>query len=135
MRNVRMNANMAELIYPDLNYKLVGILYRIHNELGNHYHERYYQRALAKELEAAGLVYEREIPLELHYRGSPIGKYVADFMIEDKIFLELKTVPRLSSKDLRQVRAYLKAKKLRLGLLVNFRSERLNIHRILNPLT
>ncbi|KKR59777.1 MAG: hypothetical protein UT99_C0024G0001, partial [Candidatus Curtissbacteria bacterium GW2011_GWA2_40_31] len=61
-----------------------------------------------------------------------IGKYFLDFLIEDKVILELKATPRFNREDFRQVSAYLKAKDLKLGILANFRGDKLVYKRILN---
>ncbi len=128
-----MNANyMAELIYPELSYKIVGILFKVHSKLGGKYQEKYYQRAVALALKEEGLSYEKEIVVDLTFNGEKIGKYFLDFLIEDKVVLELKATPRFNREDFRQVAAYLKAKKLKLGILANFRGEQLTYKRILN---
>lgn len=123
---------MAELVYKELSYKIIGLLFGIHNELGNRYQEKYYQRAVEKALKQNNLTFQKELSTDLEYNGERIGKYFLDFLIENKIVLELKTVRRLNPKDFTQVLAYLKAKNLKLGILVNFRTERLSYKRILN---
>lgn len=123
---------MADLIYPELSYKIVGILFRVHTELGGKYQEKYYQRAVGIALKEESLSYEKEIAVDLSFNSEKIGKYFLDFLIEDKIILELKATPRFNRDDFRQVSAYLKAKKLKLGILANFRGPKLIYKRILN---
>lgn len=77
--------------------------------------------------------FKREIAVELSFNEEKIGKYFLDFLIEDKIILEIKAKPRFNREDLRQIKAYLKARKLKLGILTNFRGEKLVYKRILNP--
>lgn len=122
----------SKLIYPELSYKIVGVLFEVHTKLGGHYQEKYYQRAVALSLREKGLFFKKEISVDLSFKEQKIGKYFLDFLIEDKVVLELKTKPRLTREDFRQVRAYLKAKKLKLGILANFRGEKLVYKRILN---
>jgi len=122
----------GKLIYPELSYKIVGALYKVHGDLGSQYHEKYYQRAVALAFDEINLKYERELNVALTYNGKSIGKYILDFLVENKIVVELKTVPQFHREDIRQVLAYLKAKKLKLALLVNFRSSSLIVKRILN---
>lgn len=124
---------MAELIYPDLSYKVVGILFRVHTQLGGKYQEKYYQRAVAIGLKEAGLSYKQEIAVDLSFNNTKIGKYILDFLIDDKIILELKSTPQFNREDFRQVSSYLKAKNLKLGILANFRGYKLIYKRILNP--
>ena len=123
---------MAELIYPKLSYTIVGILFKVHTELGGKYQEKYYQRAVEVALKEVGLPYQKEISVDLSFKGKKIGKYFLDFLIEDKIILELKATPRFNRDDFRQVMAYLKAKNLKLGILANFRGEKLVFKRVLN---
>ncbi len=123
---------MSEIVYKELSYKIVGILFSVHNELGNRYQEKYYQRAVEKALTTNNLSFKRELVTDLEYNGEKIGKYFLDFLIEDKIILELKTVRRLNPKDFSQVLGYLRANNLKLGILVNLRTERLSYKRILN---
>ena len=123
---------MAELVYPDLSYKIVGILFQVHTKLGGKYQEKYYQRAVEIALKEAGLSYKKEIAVDLAFNQEKIGKYFLDFLVEDKVILELKATPRFNRDDFRQIMAYLRAKKLKLGILANFRGDKLIYKRILN---
>lgn len=122
----------TKLIYPELSYKIVGTLFKVHNELGNKYQEKYYQRAIEVELKNQNIKYSKEIPVDLEYAKEKIGKYFLDFLIDDKIILEIKAIPRLRPRDFKQVLAYLKSMNLKLGVIANFRPEKLTFHRILN---
>lgn len=128
-----MRIKKAELVYPELSYKVVGILFKVHSKLGGKYQEKYYQRAVKVALKEAGLSFEKEIAVDLNFNGVKIGKYFLDFLIESKIVLELKATPRLTREDFRQIAAYLKAKNLKLGILANFRGDKLYYKRVLNP--
>ena len=123
---------MTDIIYPQLSYRIMGVLFKVHAELGNKYQEKYYQRAVAVALDKEKIKYIRELDVDLSYSGVSIGKYRLDFLIEKIIILELKTVPVIRSQDIKQVKAYLQAKKLKLGIIANFRSESLTYRRILN---
>lgn len=123
---------MPKIVQKELSYKIMGILFSIHNELGNRYQEKYYQRAIEEGLKQEKLKFSKELVVDLLYNDKKIGKYFLDFLIEDKIILEIKTVDRLKPKDFMQVLAYLTANNLELGILVNFRTERLSFKRILN---
>ena len=124
--------DMARLVYPELSYQIMGMLFDIHNRLGVSFEEKYYHRALEQLLSKNGLQFNKELQANISFAGSKIGKYFLDFLIEDKIVVELKTVPQLLPVHFRQVRSYLKVKNLELGILANFRGERLNYQRILN---
>ena len=126
---------MAEdkIIYKELSYKIMGILFKIHRKLGNSYQEKYYQRAIEVELKKGNISYKREVPVKLDYGDENIGKYFLDFVIDSKIALEVKTVPFLRQEFLNQVLAYLDAASLKLGIIANFRTNRLTYRRLVNP--
>jgi len=124
---------MANLLYPELSYKLIGILFKIHNKLGAGYQEKYYQRALEKEFTINSIPFKREVLVNLEYNNEYIGKYFIDFVVDEKIALELKTVEFIKKKYIHQVLAYLNSTNLKLGILVNFNCDSLYYKRIINP--
>lgn len=111
---------MSELIYPDLSYKIVGLLFDIYNELGFGYQEKYYQRALKIKLDCEKIKYKKECLKTIKIDSQIIGRYFIDFVIDDKIVVELKIANDFYKKDISQVLGYLKATKLKLGILVIF---------------
>lgn len=123
---------MAKLVYKDLSYKIVGILFEVHKRLGGGYQEKHYQRAVEQLLKKNRLVYDKELVADISFEGDRIGKFFLDFLIDKKIVLELKCVPQLLPTHFRQIRSYLKVKKLELGILANFRGQKLTYKRILN---
>ena len=122
----------TELIYPELSYKIIGLLYDVSNRLGSGYKEKYYQRALATEFKKAKLNFTEQVRIPLIYNGTKIGNYILDFLIENKVALEIKKDNRFSRTNIEQVMAYLKTFKLKLGILANFTSEGVKYRRILN---
>lgn len=125
----------TKLVYPKLSYEVVGILFEIHNKLGNRYQEKYYQRAVEVKLKNKKISYQKEISVDLMIDGQKIGKYFLDFLVDDKLVLELKAKPLPTKNDYRQIRAYLKSKNLKLGILANFYGESLEYKRVLNSHT
>lgn len=123
---------MTKLFHPELSYKIMGILFEVHNRLGGQFEEKYYQRAVEKLLISNKINYQKELRANIIFEGDNIGKYFLDFLIEDKIILELKTVPKLLPIHFRQIKSYLKVKNLKLGILVNLRGSKVQYHRILN---
>lgn len=121
------------LIEPELSYKIIGACFRVHSELGCRYQEKYYQRALEEELRAEGIKYNKELKVDLLYGDKVIGKYFLDFLIKDKIVLEMKVAKFFHKDDIKQVLGYLKSKNLEFGILVNFRKDKLEYKRVLNP--
>lgn len=123
---------MANLVYPELSYRIMGILFDVHNRLGGSFEEKYYQRAVERLLKRNNFKFDKELKANIVFEGDKIGKYFLDFLVENRIVVELKAVPQLLPIHFRQVRSYLKVKNLQLGILVNFRGEKLLYKRILN---
>lgn len=122
---------MAELIYPELSYKIVGILFEVYNALGGGYQEKYYQRALEKEFQSKSIKYKSQLPVRLKYKGDNLGIYYLDFLVEDKVILEIKIASKFYPKNIKQVLGYLKANNLKLGILACFNRNGLMHKRIL----
>jgi GxxExxY protein len=121
----------AELKYQDITEKIIGASYEVHSFLGNGFQEVIYQRALAWELKQAGLAFLRKIEQDIFYKAlpEPIGRRRADFVVENKVLVELKAMIELDEVHMAQVLNYLKAYKLEVGLLINFGSKRLTLKR------
>ena len=121
-----------KVIEKELSYKIVGILFEAHTQLGGKFPEKVYQKAVEKLLIRERLNYKKELPVNLTFEGDKIGQYFLDFLIEEKVVLELKAVTRFRPEDFKQVLYYLKATNLELGILANFKSSKLSYKRILN---
>jgi len=122
------NTNEKRLIEKELSYKLTGIFFEIHNELGRFAREKQYADLLEKKLKETNIKYRRELPLKTSNKTSNIF----DFIIEDRILIELKRKPVNTPDDYRQIMRYLESTGLELGILVNFGLEYLKPKRILN---
>lgn len=122
-----------ELKYKEITEKIIGASFEVHKFLGNGFQEVIYQRALAYELNKRGLAFAREIEQYIFYRDlpEPIGKRRADFVVENKVLVELKAVIQLEDVHLAQALNYLKAYKLEVGLLINFGSKSLTFKRLI----
>lgn len=122
----------SDLIEPQLSYRLVGILYRVFNELGPGLHEKYYQKAIEEALRSEKINFKPQAPIPLQFDNKIIGKYFADFVVEDKIVLELKRGLRINRLHAQQLIAYLKATKLQLGILAYFGNNEVFFKRFIN---
>ena len=122
------NSAKREIIYPELSYKLTGIFFEIQKELGRFCRERQYADALEQKLKQGNINYEREKNIE----NDLIKGNRADFIIDKKILVELKSIPFTTKLDYFQVMRYLKASNLKLGMIVNFQSRYLKPKRIIN---
>ncbi|MFT5836705.1 MAG: GxxExxY protein [Candidatus Azotimanducaceae bacterium] len=114
---------MPDIIYKDESYQIIGACMEVYNELGCGFLEAVYQEALAIEFEARGIPFGRELDLAIQYKQRQLSTtYRADFVVFDKIILEIKAAESLVSKNESQVLNYLNATKQSLGILVNFGS-------------
>jgi len=117
--------------FNDLTGRIIGAALEAHKELGPGFQEVVYQRALALELEAAGLEYTREVEVPVFYKGKQIDTRRVDFVIGDCI-VEIKARASLLPEDYVQTLSYLKASRYRVALLINFGSEKAEIKRLIN---
>lgn len=116
--------HLEHVLYPALSFEIVGACFDVHNELGRFAREKQYGNLLATKLSDRSLKYRRE--LQLCDSGN-----IVDFLIEEKIILELKTARVLTRDYFRQVQNYLQFAKVDLGLLVNFSEVSLQPRRVI----
>ena len=128
-----MKTNKKRIIYPKLSYKVMKICFDVQNELGTKYQEKHYQRALKIKFDKHNVSCEEQSKVDVTYEGKRLGRFYADFIIEDKIVLELKTVDYLHQDTARQLLRYLITLDKKLGIAINFRNSPLEYKRIVNP--
>ena len=121
-----------DLIYPELSYKLVGLAFSVFNELGHGHLEKVYQKAYARELKDANIEFKEQVSYKVIYKEEVIGNNYLDFLIEDKVIIELKRSDFYSKKYIDQVSNYITVSKLSLALLINFTSSGVRVKRIVN---
>ncbi len=112
--------------------KIIGAALEVHKGLGNGFPEIIYQRALESELIKAGITFEREKVMPVHYKGEVIGTRRVDFLACNTIPVEIKAVAELTNGHLAQAINYLEAFNLEIGLLINFGSKSLEFRRVMN---
>lgn len=122
---------MAKLLYETLTFKIRRAIFNVYNCLGYGHKETVYQKALEKELSEINLPYQKEPLLKVEYKGEQVGSYRPDFVVDNKIIIEIKAVEFMPKAFETQLLHYLKTTKYNLGLLVNFGSPRLLIKRLL----
>ena len=132
MPAIKRELKRSDLLYPELSYQIVGILFEVFNELGYQYQEKYYQRAISRSLKQLNIPFSEQIGVPILFKGQRIGRYVFDFLIDGKIVLEIKRGDRFTPQDIKQTVAYLKRSGLKLGILARFSSKGLKFKRIIN---
>lgn len=117
----------------ELTYKVIGCAMKVHNTLGNGFQEVIYQRCLAIELAKVNVNFVREQEHDIFYDGVHVGTRRADFIVEDKLMVELKAIINLEDVHLAQAKNYVVAYNFPTGLLINFGSQSLQHKLIFNP--
>jgi len=121
------------MVRDELTYKIIGCAMKVHNTLGPGFQEVIYQRCLAIELERACVSFQREQEQPIYYEGIHVGTRRADFVVEEKVVIELKALTKLEDVHLAQAKNYVIAYDFPLGLLINFGSQSLQYKLMFNP--
>jgi len=122
-----------KVIYKELSYKIVGILYGVYNELGYGYQEKIYEKAIAECFMEYGIIFRRQAPYLIIFRGNIIGRNYIDFKVDNKIILEIKRGDYFSRKNIEQIKKYLAVTGMKLAILAHFTSNGVKIFRAFNP--
>jgi len=121
-----------KLLYSDLSYKIIKIAFSIRNTYGPGHKETIYQRLFRENLKKDGINFEKEKRIEFYSsEGHLIGRYQPDFVVEDKIIVEIKAKKFLSKIDEEQLYYYLRNSKYEVGFLINFSTPKIYIKRII----
>lgn len=127
-----MSPKMDKVIGRVLSYCVMEAVFEVHNTLGPGFVESVYEEALAYELQLRNILFERPKMVTISYKGRVIGKHRLDLVVDNKIILELKAVKELTDVFSQQLRSYLRATDLKLGILINFGTPRIRSVRIAN---
>jgi len=118
--------------FEALSKNIIGAAIRVHRELGPGFLEKIYEEAIKIELTEHDIEFEYQKEIEVEYLGVVVGKHRLDLIVEERIIVELKAVKAFEDIHYAQVRSYLKATDLKVGLLLNFAQPTLDIKRIVN---
>ncbi len=122
----------SKVLYPELSYQIMNIMYEVHNQLGPGFTEDIYEKAVVYELKNCQIPFEAQRTIDVIYKGQNLGTYRLDLIVDNKIILELKAVSDLNDVYKHQLLSYLKATNLRLGILINFGTAKVQSFRIVN---
>lgn len=109
-----------QYLHAEITRKVIGCAMKVHATLGNGFQEVIYQRSLAIEMHDSGLNFAREIEMPLFYKDNEVGTRRADFLVEQKVLVELKAITEITPVHHAQIINYLNVYKLNIGLLINF---------------
>ena len=126
------NSDEEKIIYPELSYKICGLCFSIHNKLGRYRNEKQYADALESLLKENNIIYKREVSLSPAFKGEKDRRNIADFVIDNKIVVELKSREAILKADYFQIMRYLVSSDKKLGIVLNFRQKYLRPKRVLN---
>jgi GxxExxY protein len=118
--------------FENLSKKVIGAALEVHSALGPGFLEIIYEEALKLELTEHGLNYECQKEIKIEYLGVQIGTHRLDLVVENQIIVELKAIKELTEIHFAQLLSYLKASRIKVGLLLNFAKPRLKIRRVVN---
>ncbi|MEW6130827.1 MAG: GxxExxY protein [Acidobacteriota bacterium] len=112
-----------DLQHRDLTDKILKAFYKVYNALGYGFLETVYEKSLLLELRNSGLRAERQQPIKVYYAGNLVGDYYADLIVEGVIIIEVKIADAICEAHIAQLRNYLRATEIEIGLLLNFGPE------------
>lgn len=122
---------MKELLYKDESYAIVGALFEVYNNLGSGFAEIVYKDALGHEFSCRNIPFKREKEYAVAYKNIVLNhKFYADFVVFDKIIVEIKSTENLHDKHIAQCINYLKVSNCKLAILANFHRDLLDHKRI-----
>ena len=124
--------NMSDVIYKEESYAIIGLCMEVHNQLGHGFSEIVYKDALEYEFSGKDIFYEREKEYPVYYKSDLLPhKFYADFVVLNKIILEVKCAVSISDEHIAQTINYLKVSDNKLGLIVNFARGKMEYKRII----
>lgn len=118
-----------KILYKELSYKIVGCFYKVYNTLGPGHKEEIYHKALKIEFDRQGIKHNSKKRLKIVYEEKEVGAYEPDFVIENKIIIEIKSVLHMPKVYEQQLYYYLKGSDYKLGYLVNFGTDKIDVRR------
>lgn len=119
-----------DILFPELSFIINGVLFEVHNQLGGGHAEKYYQKAVAIGLKNKELKFKEQQYAPLTFQNENVGRYYLDFLIEDKIILELKRGRYVPIAIFNQTKQYLEALHLQLAIIGCFAQDCVVIKRI-----
>lgn len=118
-----------KLLYKNITYEIRGACFEVYKQFGSAFKEKVVENALYEEFKLRDLKTDKQKKIDIYFKDKKVGVYVPDFIVNEKILIELKCKPKLTEEDERQFWLYLKGSEYKLGLLINFGTQKLEIQR------
>lgn len=128
-----MQGGKSNLIYPELSYEIMSVVFEVHNKVGNKWREIDFCNAVEAILKIKGINYEREKKVSLDFEGHKFAECRLDFIIDNKIIIEVKKVWKIDDGEIKQALRYLEASCLKLAIVVNYKHKKIQYCRVVNP--
>ncbi len=113
---------MSNIIYKELSDQIIGCAITVHKIVGSGFLENVYEQSLCVELKLNNISYTRQKVYSIFYKNNPVGVYIADMVVENKVIIELKSVPFINRNMEAQLLNYLRVSKVPVGYVINFRN-------------
>jgi GxxExxY protein len=126
------NTKTAKYQFEELSNEIIGAAIKVHKELGPGFLESIYEEALKIELSQNGLDFASQMEIQIEYLEVPVGLHRLDLLVQNEVIVELKAVKELADIHFAQLRSYLKATGMKVGLLLNFSKPTLEVRRVVN---
>jgi len=126
-----IRAKQASLVEKELSFLIVGAFYEVYNKLGYGFLESLYARGLENALKGRNLLVERECQVPVFLDGEELRTHRLDMLVQGRVVIEIKSTETLAMSAKRQLRSYLTATGLQLGLLLHFGPEKAEFYRVL----
>ena len=130
--DTKISRKHGEFLYGELTDKIIELAVKVHKKLGSGFIERIYEKALVYELGKQGIKFISQAIISVSYEEINLGDQIVDLIVEDKIIIELKSVSEINEIHLAQILSYLKTTEKKVGLILNFAKQKLEIRRVMN---
>ncbi|MFH1089635.1 MAG: GxxExxY protein [Candidatus Uhrbacteria bacterium] len=128
-----MEEKKDKLLYPKLSYQIIGVCFDVYNELGSDLKEKNYQKAIAFGFTQKGISFFQQKYCPIKFKTKRVGDHFVDFLVDEKIILEIKVAEKFKPADFKQVKSYLISNNIELGILVRFSGDGVAFCRVLKP--
>ena len=126
-----MNTDKHGLLFKEETHRIIGCAMEVINTLGHGLLEKPYENAMVVEFGLKNVPFQQQPRFDVLYKSVKVGEYIPDLIVFDRIVVDAKTIERITDHEKGQMLNYLKITKLRVGLIINFKSAKLQWERLI----